>query len=141
MCVSAWFMHEAVWDSLTVSDTHLWDGYRVVGEGLPLRQLCILSFQRRQFLPFLQTSGSDVQVHKIKYLQYQHAKNALTFCSMTSKLFFSLWKFSLSCWACKVICEDCFFSVMILSCDKQTAQYHYTTPCNLLICSKIMLSH
>lgn len=44
---------------------------------------------------------------------------------MISKLFFSLWKFSLSCWACKVICEDCFFSVMSLSCDKK--QHNITT--------------
>lgn len=39
----------------------------------------------------------------------------LTFCSMMSRLFFSLWKSSLSCWDCKVICEDCFFRVASLS--------------------------
>lgn len=49
--------------------------------------------------------------------QHQHAATGATFWSMTSKLFFSLWKFSLSCWACKAVWEDCFFSVASLSWD------------------------
>lgn len=48
-------------------------------------------------------------------LQHQHAATVATFCSMRSKLFFSFWKFSLSCWACKAIWEDCFFRVASLS--------------------------
>ncbi len=67
------------------------------------------------------------KVNKTEYLQQQHANvvNVLTFWSMTSRLFFSLWKFSLSCWACNVICEDCFFSVISRSCDKN--QHDITT--------------
>lgn len=58
----------------SVAGTHLCDGHGVVSEGLPLWQLCIFSFQRRQLFPLLQTSGWDPQVNQIKRLQNQHAK-------------------------------------------------------------------
>lgn len=57
------------------------------------------------------------RVKTMQSLQHQHARTVATFCSVMSKLFFSLWKFSLSCWACKAIWEDCFFSVASLSWD------------------------
>lgn len=100
---------------------HLCDGEGVAGEGLALGQLRVLLLQRRQLLSLLQTAehvvgqiGSDVYDTSVQ-------KNVLAFWSMMSRLFFSLWKFSLSCWACRAICEDCFFSVAILSCIKNTA--------------------
>lgn len=40
-----------------LSRTHLRDGHAVVCKSLPLRQLCILSIQRRQLLSLLQASG------------------------------------------------------------------------------------
>lgn len=52
---------------VTVTDSYLFDGSWVVSEGLSLRQLCILSFQRHQFLSLLQTTGWDSQVNKIEY--------------------------------------------------------------------------
>lgn len=101
---------------------HLCDGEGVAGKGLALGQLRVLLFQRRQLLSLLQTAehvvgqiGSDVYDTSVQ-------KNVLAFWSMMSRLFFSLWKFSLSCWACRAICEDCFFSVAILSCIKNTTK-------------------
>lgn len=72
-------------------------------------------------------------VNTMQNLQPQHAATVATFCSMMSKLFFSLWKFSLSCWACKAIWEDCFFSVASLSWDNnnrtRTLLIHDSPPC------------
>lgn len=103
--------------STTVTDSYLFDGNRVVGQSLALRQLCVLSFQRQQLVSLLQMPHS-LDFIDMKHLWHPHAEIVFffTFWSMTSKLFFSLWKFSFSCWACKVIWEDCFFRVMILSC-------------------------
>lgn len=45
--------------TLTATDSYLFYGDRAVSKALPLRQLCILSFQRHQFLSLLQTSDTD----------------------------------------------------------------------------------
>lgn len=97
---------------------HLCDGEGVTGKGLALGQLRVLLLQRRQLLSLLQTAKHVIRQIGTDVYDTSVQKNVLAFWSMMSRLFFSLWKFSLSCWACRAICEDCFFSVAILSCIK-----------------------